>query len=687
MKGLPVLCLLDTGASITLIDSKLWRESPELSKLPLITQHNGLDARTVKGVSLKILGKLDVPFSLGDGNFPFQPYVVDNFVHDVLIGRDFLQYFNSKIDFQHETLELKAQPFNLSGLIANDTTQPEYIDEGVNDSPMGYAKCDVSCLSNNDCDTEQSSSDNDDDTYVIATTAGDHVYPSQNTEGVPKVHVQDNDDCDALLDSQLVTDGSMDERSKLPHLPNADLEITEEVIPTDSPPPNVDLDNTQEVIPTDSPPPSRLDLQSDKNENNFHHNSLLKFISHFTTINNRALSFILRLNEIQEMVNQVARLRQRDLVGYSHLPRFLEQQLSTILAEDLSMSLSSKILNDGFPLLVNPMVDIEHSSEKLELSILLTIPQLTSNKALCTVEYLSPVKYNISGTCYTGPILTDNLILITCPDTKAIVKADSLVKCHQQDNSLLCPSHILRPVHDLTWLGLPWSAESHMTFPRHHQPADDCSHLIPLLHLGGRTFLSTTSGHLQLNTGPMELSPLAIYQFPCNVTFQGMQTGISKCPRRLEVLVPLVQPGSIKYIPWKAAAHLTHLKLNYEGIHIPAPLELNKTTLKQLDHTYHMLDGQLSQQLRKVRENKKNIHDAKVTTTAEVCAYLGLTIATLNSIVFFVMLCRCCHQFRYKLIPVPEPPEAPQPPMEVIVVNGTTDNCIACSKTIQPPRE
>ncbi|KAK3703404.1 hypothetical protein QZH41_020383, partial [Actinostola sp. cb2023] len=41
--------------------------------------------------------------------------------------------------------------------------------------------------------------------------------------------------------------------------------------------------------------------------------------------------------------------------------------LSTILAEDLSMSLSSKILNDGFPLLVNPMVDIEHSNEKLEL--------------------------------------------------------------------------------------------------------------------------------------------------------------------------------------------------------------------------------------------------------------------------------------------------------------------------------
>jgi len=74
--------------------------------------------------------------------------------------------------------------------------------------------------------------------------------------------------------------------------------------------------------------------------------------------------------------------------------------------------------------------------------------------------------------------------------------------------------------------------------------------------------------------------------------------------------------------------------LNYKEIHIPAPLELNKTTLKELDHTYHMLDGQLSKQLRKVRDNIKRIHDARVTTAAEVCAYIALSLATINSIVF-----------------------------------------------------
>ena len=182
------------------------------------------------------------------------------------------------------------------------------------------------------------------------------------------------------------------------------------------------------------------------------------------------------------MVSQIARLRQRELIGYSHLPHFVEQQL---------FKFSTRILQEGFPLMVNLMVDIEHSDAKFELSILVTIPELTSDDALCSVEYLSPVKYNISGTCYTGPIITNDLV--TCSNTKAIVKADSLVKCHQQDNSLLCPYHILRPVHDLGWLGLPWTAKSHATFPRHHQPAKDCSHLIPMLHLGGRAFLSTLS--------------------------------------------------------------------------------------------------------------------------------------------------------------------------------------------------
>ncbi|RUA04997.1 MAG: hypothetical protein DSY43_05495 [Gammaproteobacteria bacterium] len=352
------------------------------------------------------------------------------------------------------------------------------------------------------------------------------------------------------------------------------------------------------------------------------------------------------------------------------------------------MSFSSKILNDGLPLLVNPMVDIEHSSNRLDLSILITVPELATDEVLCSVEYLTPVKYNTSGICYTGPILIDDLALITsCSNTKTIVKADSLAKCFQQDNSLLCPQHNPRPVHDLEWLGLPWNAKSHMTFPRHHQPAMDCSHLIPLLHLGGRSCLSTTTGRLQLNVGSIELAPLMIYHFPCNVTFWGVQTGLSHCPQRIKISVPILQPDEIKYVSWNAAAHHDTLQLQYRQMQIPPPLQMNKTTFQHLDQTYRLLDGQLTNQINLVRKNIKKIHDAKVTTTAEVCAYLGLTIATLFSIVFLILFCRCRHRFRYHFIPVPEPREPTQAPMELIVVNGNPDNCIACDKTIEQTQE
>lgn len=287
-------------------------------------------------------------------------------------------------------------------------------------------------------------------------------------------------------------------------------------------------------------------------------NSLLEFMSHFTLLSNRAITAVLRLNENQEMVSQITHLSNKELVGLSHFPYFVEQQLTNVLSETKSLRLSSKILSEGFPLLINPIVDIEHNGDQLDLSILVTVPELTNTNAICSVEYLSPVKYNISGTCETGPILTDNLLaLITCADTKAVVRADSLAKCHQQDDSLLCPHHTIQPVRDLEWLGLPWTAESHMAFPRHHQKAEDCSHLIPVLHLGGRAFLSTTSGVLQLNPTPIQLAPLTIFHLPCNVSFPGMPTGLSECPKRLEISVPLVLPDFIKYVPWNSATHQT----------------------------------------------------------------------------------------------------------------------------------
>ena len=98
------------------------------------------------------------------------------------------------------------------------------------------------------------------------------------------------------------------------------------------------------------------------------------------------------------------------------------------------------------------MVDLEHSGKHLDLSILITLPEIRNTDLICTVEYLSPIKYNVSGTCYTGPIVSDDLALITCSNNKSQVKADSLSKCFQQDNILLCPENILSLAKDTDWV-------------------------------------------------------------------------------------------------------------------------------------------------------------------------------------------------------------------------------------------
>ena len=59
-----------------------------------------------------------------------------------------------------------------------------------------------------------------------------------------------------------------------------------------------------------------------------HHNSLLEFMSHFSTSTNRAFYALLRLNEIQDTLNQITHLTQKTLIGYSQLPRFITTEIS-----------------------------------------------------------------------------------------------------------------------------------------------------------------------------------------------------------------------------------------------------------------------------------------------------------------------------------------------------------------------
>ena len=50
------------------------------------------------------------------------------------------------------------------------------------------------------------------------------------------------------------------------------------------------------------------------------------------------------------------------------------------------------------------MVDVEHDVQNLTTDILLLAPEITDKNSFCIVENLMPLKFNISGKCFSGPV-------------------------------------------------------------------------------------------------------------------------------------------------------------------------------------------------------------------------------------------------------------------------------------------
>ncbi len=180
-------------------------------------------------------------------------------------------------------------------------------------------------------------------------------------------------------------------------------------------------------------------------------------------------------------------MESQSLFGFPQLPSFLHSQISTRLSTD---SHTAKSLDNRFSLLMNPMVGIEHHGSHIEASVLLTLPEIPSEKAFCTVENLTPIKFNSSNVCYTGPITKENLVLLTCPHSTQILSTGALSKCYQDCSTLICPTNLLNVATNISWLGFPFNLDSKLTFPRNHVQAKDYTNLHLLLNLAK---LSTTT--------------------------------------------------------------------------------------------------------------------------------------------------------------------------------------------------
>ncbi|KAL9978457.1 hypothetical protein ACROYT_G015976 [Oculina patagonica] len=301
------------------------------------------------------------------------------------------------------------------------------------------------------------------------------------------------------------------------------------------------------------------------------------------------------------------------------------------------MAHTAKALDDGFSVLINPMVDIEHHGSYIEASVLLTLPEIPNGKAFCTVENLTPIKFNSSNVCYTGPITRENLVLLTCPHSTQILTTEALSKCYQDLSTFICPTNLLNVATNISWLGFPFNLDSKLTFPRNHVQARDCTNLHPMLNLGGRIFLATMTTTLQLRSGTLVTAPLAVYHFPCNESFDGMITGLGRCPEHMTVSVPLASAANIHFVPWASlTANTTMEYFNHVTLSVPTPVALNQSILDSLDATFTALDGQLTQSLQSTSADIADIQEASISLTADYVAYSALSVGLLNLILNFV---------------------------------------------------
>ena len=413
-----------------------------------------------------------------------------------------------------------------------------------------------------------------------------------------------------------------------------------------------------------------------------HGDLTMEFLCKYTAEINRAFVALLRLFEIQDALSQVSQLNEKTLIGYSDLPKFVSSHLSAKLTIDPSLKLTVTALEEGLSVLASPMIDIEHEGDGLIVNILMLAPEIKDLNSFCVLEHLTPLKFNLSGKCFTGPVQHTNLALITCPNSKQIVSVEALDRCFSSEIGFLCPKNVLRTVTSLQWLGFAWNPDLKLSFPRNHVPAQNCEHIHPLVHLGGRYFLSTTTGTITLNSGELNISPRAVYNFPCNVSFVGMKASLATYPQRLMVSFPLFSSSTVTYVQWDPKSNdLSALHLHHKSLTIPPPIKINRTVINDFDELFQRYDNQLSSTLKKADSMIEQIEETTESSYVAYIAFAALTLSVVNLIVFCVV-CRCVFRSfsRHSIQKLPPPLPAPASPV------CHHEICGHCSKPVRKNR-
>ena len=380
-------------------------------------------------------------------------------------------------------------------------------------------------------------------------------------------------------------------------------------------------------------------------DQNCHFNLHQEFTSIYTMEVNKALIALLRLTEIDDLLRQLAHLSRKNLVSFADLPGFLSTELTIKLSSVSALANTVDDLKDGFPLIIEPLVDYQLStSRNLQLHLLFTLPTLDTQQAICTIEQLVPLSYQINGKCFGGSLTRHDLVLLTCDNTRYVLKQAELEQCFKGETALLCPANMLSTFENPLWLGLKWTPQTRLTFNHAHTLLPNCNTLRPLIHLGGRYYLSTTLNNvlLQTNNGTTSLllQPFHIYHFPCDVSFHQQRTGLGVCPDLIRFQFPLFHNHQFQFVPWVPLRSNDLPLYPPQNFSIPTPVHVDNSTLKSLDDTYNTLDQDLTRRLQKLNNDIKAIHPVSHAELSPVFVYFSFVLTILNLIILIVFYCR-----------------------------------------------
>ena len=561
--------------------------------------------RAANGQSIEVIGRVLLPIVIDDRRFPFEFLVAKGITHSVLIGKDFLMLYKANID---------------PGNLLFQMTEVDEVDK-VNSAPHSVVVMD----------------------NVELPPRSETVLPAlaQITLGFETMGIVEPN---RVLSERYHVCGAatlvkVDKPSMVPiQLPN----------PTAMPIQLFKNSMVGQFNPLKDEQLAFIDntiVDWKEQINNFgktekcHYDSVLDFTAEFSFETSKIFNSLTRFIEIQDVLNQFSRFQGRELVGLNDLPESLTSALLSQLRKQRNFRFTAKALADGFPILMSPITQYDHKDTYISLHTLITLPRITTSTAFCTIEYLMPLTYQTNKRCYTGPLTRNDLILVSCPNSKIVMRSEALSRCFSQHGTLVCPDSITRHSQDNSWLGIPFMPGSTVDFQRSHVPAE-CQDTTNLYHLGGRYFLSTKEQQINLNGKPFKMMPLSVYHIPCDHVSDDLETGFGTCPHHLTVNLPVFRRKFMRFVPWTPSDdNSSTIDLHYKSLDVPPPLKFNKTVINALDKTFNRLDGDLAKKLKQVRTDINHIHEVSVTPLGIIIGSIALGFSTINLIIL-ITLCR-----------------------------------------------